>query len=236
MKKVISFADKKKLFKDLCSLISETAEKAIADRGRFSLVLSGGNTPRSLYETLSSSYRETIDWSRTFLFWGDERFVPQDHPESNYRTAAEALISHVPIPPENVFPVPTGERTTEKAAKKYEKSLRTFFQGEKFPRFDLVLLGLGEDGHTASLYKGDKAVNETKRWAAAARAPQRYPVRDRITLTLSAINSARTVVMLVTGEKKREILKKVLKNEGGYPAEKVEPAGRSFVFTDLEGF
>lgn len=236
MKKVLAFTDKKKLFENLCSLISETAGRAIDTNGRFSMALSGGRTPRALYETLSEKFFDRIDWSRTFLFWGDERFVPHDHPESNYRMAAEALISRVPILAENVFPVPTGERTAARTARTYEKSLRRFFREEEFPRFDLVLLGLGQDGHAASLFSGDKAVDETKRWVVASKAPEPYAIRERITLTFPVINSARTVIMLVTGEKKREILEKVLKSEGGYPAAKVEPAGSFFVFTDLEGF
>lgn len=236
MKKVLAFIDRKKLFEELCSLISGTAEEAIADKGRFSVALSGGSTPRALYETLSGEFIDRIDWSRTFLFWGDERHVPPDHEESNYRMAAESLISHVPIPAENVFPVPTGERTAEKAARSYEKALRRFFRGEDLPGFDFVLLGLGEDGHAASLFSGSKAVYEKKRWVVPVKAPESYAIRDRITLTFPVINNAHTVVMLVTGEKKREILEKVVKGEGGYPAAKVEPAGSFFVFTDLEGF
>lgn len=236
MKKVFAFEDRKKLFGELCSLISDIAGRAIDTNSRFSMALSGGKTPRDLYKTLSEEFSDRIDWNRTFLFWGDERFVPQDHIENNYRMAAEALISRVPIPPENVFPVPTGARTAERTARTYEKTVKGFFKGEDFPRFDLVLLGLGEDGHVASLYSGDAAMDETTRWVTPAAAPEMYAVRERITLTFPAINNARTVVMLVTGEKKREILGRVLKNEGGYPAVKIRPTGSLFVFTDLEGF
>ena len=236
MKKVLAFEDRKKLFHELCSLISDCAGRAIDTNGRFSMALSGGRTPRYLYETLSGEFVDRIDWGRTFLFWGDERFVPEDHIESNYRMAAEALISHVPIPPENVFPVPTRACSAGRAARTYEKQLRRFFREEDLPGFDLVLLGLGEDGHVASLYSGDAGMEETTRWVTSAAAPETYAVKERITLTFPVINNARTVVMLVTGEKKREILGRVLKNEGGYPAAKVRPAGSFFVFTDLEGF
>jgi len=236
MKKVLTFEDRKKLFGELCSLISDTAGRAIDTNGRFSMALSGGRTPRYLYETLSGEFVDRIDWGRTFLFWGDERFVPHDHEESNYRMAAEALISRVPIPPENVFAVPTKERSADHAAASYEEHLRSFFRKEDLPGFDLVLLGLGEDGHVASLFSGDAGMDETTRWVTPAKAPETYAVRERITLTFPVINNARTVVMLVTGEKKREILGRVLKKEGGYPAVKVHPAGSFFVFTDLEGF
>ena len=236
MKKVLTFEDGKKLFHELCSLISDCAGRAIDTNGLFSMALSGGKTPRALYETLSEGSFDRIDWSRTFLFWGDERFVPEDHPESNYRMAKESLLSRIPIPPGNVFPVPTGMRTVESSAIVYEKTVKGFFKGEDFPRFDLVLLGLGEDGHVASLFSGGAGMEETIRWVTSAEAPETYAVRQRITLTFPAINNARTVVMLVTGEKKREILGRVLKNEGGYPAAKVRPTGNFFVFTDLEGF
>lgn len=236
MKKVISFEDKKKLFHELASLISDTAGRAIGTWDRFSMALSGGRTPRNLYATLSREFVDRIDWGRTFLFWGDERFVPPDHPESNYRMVKESLLSHIPIPPGNVFPVPTGMRTVESSAIVYEKTVKEFFKGEDFPRFDLILLGLGEDGHVASLFKGDAAMEEAKRWVTAATAPKQYAVRQRITLTFPAINNARTIVLLVTGEKKRAILERVLKNEGGYPAVWIKPAGSLNIFTDLEGF
>lgn len=197
------------------------------------MALSGGRTPRSLYETISSAYGERIDWDRVLLFWGDERFVLNNHHESNYRMAAESLISRIPIPTENVFPVPTREPTASLAAEAYEKVLRTVFIDEKYPRFDLLLLGLGADGHVASLFRGSAALKEKSRWVVAATAPEPHAVRERITVTFPVINSARTVVMLVAGEEKRKILEDYSRNAESYPAGFVKPAGRFFIFTDI---
>jgi 6-phosphogluconolactonase len=234
MRKVLTFTDRNTLFRELCSLIDEAAYNAIKERDSFSMALSGGKSPRALYEALSSSYREGIDWSSVRIFWGDERFVSEDHPESNYRMAEEFLIGRVPIPHENVYPVPTVERTATRAAEAYEKVLKKYFSGDTLPRFDLILLGMGKDGHVASLFSGSAALEETSRWVVAAEAPESYAVRERITVTIPVINSAVTVVLLVTGPDKREILQNYMRNEGRYPANLVKPSGRFFVFTDIK--
>ncbi len=181
---------------------------AVAARGAFSLVLSGGRTPVLLYTLLASApFRDRIPWARAHLFWGDERCVPPEHPESNYGLARRTLLDHVPIPPEQVHRI-LGERAPEEAALAYEATLRHFFPGESEPRFDLVLLGLGEDGHTASLFPGTSALWQRDRWTVALDGG---PGRGwRVSLTPGAINGARKVLFLVSGRTKARSLKQVL--------------------------
>ena len=203
------------------------AADSIAAAGRFTVALSGGSTPRALYGILAESpFREAIDWPRVHLFWGDERFVPADHPDSNYRLAREAFISRVPIPAGNVHPVPTEGGDPETAAAEYEETLRRFFapsEGE-WPRFDLVLLGLGADGHIASLFPGSPTLDEHRRLVVAAYSPK--PPAWRLTLTPPVLRSAHHVAFLVSGSDKASVLREVL--EGPYdphrlPAQLVRP-------------
>jgi len=173
--------------------------------------LSGGSTPRALYGLLAEPpFRETIDWPRVHLFWGDERFVPPDHPDNNYRAALEALVRRVPIPTENVHRIPTEATEPEAAAAQYEDTLRRFFaapEGE-VPRFDLVLLGLGPDGHTASLFPGSPALEEDSHLVVATYVPNL--AAWRITLTLPVLLCARHVIFLVSGPDKAAVLRDVL--------------------------
>ena len=186
------------------SLIQETVARA----GLFSLVLSGGSTPGPLYHCLAANYAAHVPWARIHLFWGDERGVPPDHPDSNYRMAFETLIAHVPIPPDHVHRI-QGEAATTLAAAAYEEELRRFAlrtgQGSRLA-FDLILLGMGEDGHTASLFPGAAALAETQRWVVATEAPADAAIRSRVTLTLPLINQARQVFFLVSGAAKRPLL------------------------------
>ena len=167
------------------------------------LVLSGGSTPRPVYARLAQM--PDIAWPRVHLFWGDERYVPHDDPRSNYRMAREVLIRHVPIPPENVHPMPTHMRDPEEAARAYEATLRAFYPGQ-WPTFDLVLLGLGADCHTASLFPHSPALQERERWVVAAPGVE----VERLTLTFPAINHARTIYFLVRGEGKAQAVARVL--------------------------
>jgi 6-phosphogluconolactonase len=203
------------------------ASQSIAAAGRYSVALSGGSTPLLLYRLLSEPpFREAIDWARVHLFWGDERFVPPSHPDNNYRAAREALISRVPIPTENVHPIPTEATDPETAAAQYEDTLRRFFavpEGES-PRFDLVLLGLGTDGHTASLFPGSPALDEDSRLVVATYVPKL--AAWRITLTPPVLRCARNVMFLVAGPDKAAVLRDVL--EGPHdphrlPAQLVQP-------------
>jgi 6-phosphogluconolactonase len=205
----------------------EHARRSIDDHKLFSVALSGGNTPRLLYELLAhEAFKARVDWSVVHTFFGDERTVPPDHPDSNYRLAREALLSHVPIPKDNVHPIKgIGDAVTN--ARLYEKELRTFFRSE-WPRFDSVLLGLGKDGHTASLFPGTFALSESRAWAVA------NWIEDfrtyRITLTVPAINSAANVDFLVTGADKAQALAAVLEGPSHpehLPAQLIKPESGS---------
>ena len=179
--------------------VAAVARAAAVDRGTFSLVLSGGSTPRSLYRLLGSTHRDQIPWDRTEIFWGDERYVPPEDPRSNYRMTHETLLVHVRISGQQIHPMPTASENPEEAATEYEAILRRRFPTER-PRFDLVLLGLASDGHIASLFPGSPALDEQQRWVAAVRAPADPP--RRLTLTLPAINGAAHIFFLVAGKAK----------------------------------
>jgi len=180
---------------------------------RFSVALAGGNTPRRVYELLATEpFKNRVAWFKTHLFFGDERCVPPEHPDSNYAMANEALISKVPIPANNVHRI-IGEGNANENALAYEDELRIYFAGLAWPRFDLVLLGMGEDGHTASLFPNSAALKETSRWVLPTRNEQLG--QDRITLTLPVFNHARRLMFLVTGQKKAQRLKEVLRPQPG---------------------
>ena len=201
------------------------AGAACAEKGRFAVALSGGSTPKALYALLASkNYRDRIDWPRVRLFWGDERCVPPDHPESNFRMVQESLVSKVEIPPENIYRM-VGEKEPAAAATDYEIELRKFFGSTALPRFELILLGLGEDGHTASLFPGSAAVTEEKRWVATVYVERLKA--HRLTLTLPVINAAAQVTFLVSGASKRAIVRQLLgagSYSSNFPAGKVSPS------------
>ncbi|UCB44321.1 MAG: 6-phosphogluconolactonase [Spirochaetota bacterium] len=231
---VFRITDHNKLLKEAASLIVNIAQTSVKDRGFFSLVVAGGNTPRALYKTLANEeFCKQMPWDKTFFFWGDERFVPKDHPESNYHMVDETLLSHIPVSWTHIFPIPT-HIDFDNAAKEYESILRRFFKGKDNPSFDLFMLGIGDDGHVVSLFNNDPALEEKHLWVRAVIAPESYPVRKRITLTLPIINCARNVLFLVTGEKKSGILSNVLNGKGDYPANLVQPSGSSILFTDVD--
>ena len=204
------------------------AEEAAA-RGTFSVVLSGGSTPRRLYALLASKsepFRGRVPWEKTHFFWSDEREVPPGDPRSNYRLAREALLAKVGVPRQNVHRILSEHPSVLKAAQDYEEELRGFFRLEEgqFPRFDLILLGMGAEGHTASLFPGGEALSETRRLAAACWVPRLKA--HRVTLTPPAINGAACVVFLVSGADKAAALKAVLEGErrpDELPAQAVRP-------------
>jgi 6-phosphogluconolactonase len=211
------------------------ARESVTSRSRFSVALSGGSTPETLYRLLADEpYSEEIPWHGVHLFWGDERCVPPDHPESNYRLVYETLIAHVPLSWENIHRI-RGEREPQAAARAYERELRDFFCGPR-SRFDLVLLGLGNDGHTASLFPDSDALGETDRLAAVAQANYQDRPVHRVTLTMAAINTARQVLFLVTGRAKAPIVQAVLEGPGGrFPAQRIRPtAGQLTWLVDAE--
>lgn len=215
------------LAEEAAQLAAAAAEEAVRARGRFTLALSGGSTPARLYARLASPpFSSRMDWSRVDLFWGDERCVPPDHPDSNYRLAFGHLLSRVPIPPAQIHRMRGEDPDPDGAAEAYSHELERAFAlgpGER-PRFDLILLGMGADGHAASLFPGSPALDEATRLVVAVRAASlRVP---RLTLTLPVLNAAARVVFLVSGEEKAEMLRKVLRSGASRdrPASLIRPA------------
>jgi len=207
---------------------------AMAKTGAFALALSGGSTPRRLYQVLAEPpYRGAFPWSRTHCFWGDERFVPHDDAQSNCRMAHEALLSRVPIPAANIHPIATEGVSAAAAAQRYVDELRSFYGAAQLdparPLFDLVLLGLGPDGHTASLFPGAAVLAERNRWVDAVIGPRR---EARITLTYPALESTRRAAFLVTGDDKRAVLARLRNGDAALPAARLHPTGELFIFSD----
>ncbi|MGH6837310.1 MAG: 6-phosphogluconolactonase [Methylocella sp.] len=208
------------------------AARAASAHGRFSLSLSGGSTPKRAYELLAD-FGASLDWRKVHLFWGDERFVPPDHKDSNFRMAREAVIDHVPIPAAQVHSIPTNSGTPEEAAALYEVTLQGFYGSKTLdperPLFDITLLGLGDDGHTASLFPGTKALDERGTWVTSVIGVKPEP---RISLTYPALESSSAIVFVVSGEKKREILARALANDRTLPAARLATRGTIRVFAD----
>jgi 6-phosphogluconolactonase len=207
---------------------------AIAKQGRFAVALSGGSTPRRLYEHLAGMpYRENFPWPRTHWFWGDERFVPPDDAKSNYRMVREALLSRAPVPTGNIHPMPTTTPNPEAAASAYERELKSFYGADRLdpaqPLFDVTLLGLGLDGHTASLFPGTSALGVRDRWVAAVVGTE---PEARITLTYPALESSRQVAFLVSGSEKREIFARLRRGDERLPAARLRPTGPLWFFAD----
>ena len=206
---------------------------AVDQRGFFTVALSGGSTPKALYELLadpSEQFRDRIPWSKTHFFWSDERHVPPDHPDSNYRMAYEAMLSLVPVVESHVHRVSSENPSAQEAADEYEHSLKQIVN-QDLPRIDLILLGLGGDGHTASLFPGTEVLSETKRLVAApwVQKLQTY----RITMTVPLLNNAECVMFLVSGAEKAQIIKAVLEGPQKYPAQLIKPThGQLLWLTD----
>ena len=198
------------------------AAVATSLRGRFSVALSGGSTPQRLYHLLGTSFGGRIKWEFAHLFWSDERCVPRDHMQSNFRLAHDAMISRIAIPDENVHRI-RGELAPEEASALYEDELRRYFGQNSPPRFDLILLGIGEDGHVASLFPGSEILSEMQHLAMPAFSPAAE--NWRVTLTLPVLNNAALVVFLVTGRTKAGIMTKIFSKgkKDAYPAGLVNP-------------
>ncbi len=229
------FPDLDALSRAAMDSLLQVMRDAVAQRGRFAIALAGGHTPARMYKLWAQDekYRAQTPWDLVHLFWGDERYVRQDDPLSNYRMTREMLLSHVPIPAANVHPMRTEIAPPEKAAAAYDTELRTFF-GRGAPEFDLQLLGLGVEGHTASLFPGSPALEETKAWVVAVQAPAEPP--QRLTLTPVVLDCGRNTFFLVAGENKREILAalrgKLDSSPSEYPAARIRPRGRVIWFLD----
>ncbi|GFK94034.1 6-phosphogluconolactonase [Fundidesulfovibrio magnetotacticus] len=234
-----SFPDAEAAARAAALLVSEAAARAVAERGRFTLALSGGSTPGRFFELLA---QEPMDWDRTHVFWADERLVPADSPESNQRLARERLIGRVSLPPGNVHPMPSPDIPLEDAeaqAQAHEAALRAFFGKEGsghpagglvagFPRFDAVHLGVGGDGHTASLFPGQASLGERLRWVLPVRYAVASPPVARLTLTLPVLDAAREVFFLVSGADKLALARAIAAGERpDCPASRVRPASGS---------
>jgi 6-phosphogluconolactonase len=198
------------------------------------ICLSGGSTPQRLYQRLASApVASRMPWNRIHWFWGDERFVAHDDPASNYRMAHEALFSRAPVSPDHIHPIPTGGLTPEQAAAAYQSLLQTFY-GSKRPEvirpvFDVTLLGVGKDGHTASLFPGSSALHEERQWVLPVLAEAS---RARVTLTYPVLNSSRNLAFLATGASKKNILARIRGGDAAPPAARIRPIGRLTWFVD----
>jgi 6-phosphogluconolactonase len=209
-------------------------ELATAKDEVFSVALSGGSTPQRLYQLLAGPpYHDNFPWGLTHWFWGDERFVPHNDALSNYGMVREALLSRAPIPASNIHPIPTEGVTSEAAASAYERELKAFYNAGRLdparPLFDVTFLGLGPDGHTASLFPGTTVLAERDRWVAAVGDAE---TEVRITLTYPALESSRHVAFLVAGENKRTILGRIRSGDDRVPAARLRPTGTLWVFAD----
>ena len=212
------------------ALFVAAAQKAIADKGKFTAVLTGGSSPAGIYKLLASDdYKTKIDWSKVFIFWGDERWVPLNDDLSNAKMSYATLLSHIPIPSENIFEMYKDGVTPEDFAVTYEQSIRKVLGDEG--KFDLILLGMGDDGHTASLFPGQSVLEEQSKWVAAYYLePQKM---YRITLTAPLINKAEKIIVIAFGEKKAPALKEVTTgsyNPATYPMQLIKPVSGELLF------
>jgi 6-phosphogluconolactonase len=214
------------------SVAAWICRQAQASAGRFALCLSGGSTPCQLYAALAGA-RHGFPWGEAHRFWGDERFVPHDHSDSNYRMAHEALFSRVAVPAANIHPIPTVGLSAHDAAAAYEATLRHFYGGGQLnprrPLFDITLLGIGEDGHTASLFPNQSSLDERERWVLEVKSPTG---ETRITLTYPALESSRKVVFLATGWRKQGILARVWSGDRSLPAARMHTGASVHWFLD----
>jgi 6-phosphogluconolactonase len=226
-----TFDSPKMLAQNVAAWLCTLAE---AGGRRFSVCLSGGSTPRQLYEQIATpAIASRFPWPRVHWFWGDERFVPQKDPDSNYRMAWDALLSRVPTPIGNIHPIPTEGLSADEAAAAYEATLKEFYGAEVLapdrPLFDVTLLGVGENGHTASLFPGQPVLQESRRWAVATVGADTQP---RVTLTYPVLDSSRDVAFLATGARKRDVVARARAGDRALPAALVRPIGRLHWITD----
>ena len=211
-------------------IVTRIGERA----GRVALCLSGGTTPRRLYELLGvAPRRERLPWARIHCFWGDERFVPDNDARSNFHMAHQALLAQVPIPAQNIHAVPVDRGSAAEAAAAYARVLKEFYGAAALdparPLFDLTLLGLGEDGHIASLFPSSSALAETDKWAVPVTG---RGLVDRVTLTYPVLASSAVTIVLVAGEGKRAVLSRLRAGDPALPATHLRPAGEFLLFTD----
>ncbi len=211
-------------------------ELATSREGRVAVALAGGSTPKRFYELLAEPpFREKFPWPRTHWFWGDERFAPHDDPRSNYRMAQKALLSRAPVPHANIHPIPTAGLSPRAAAEAYQAELKSFYGADDLdpsrPLFDAVILGLGDNGHTASLMPGAPALEERRRWAVEVVGAA---TETRITLTYPALESSFEAAFLIVGAEKKAALKRLRADDAGIPAGRLRVEGALRIFADVE--
>lgn len=223
-------ADANTLNHDVADLFVKSAREAVEKRGRFMVALSGGEGPVGFLRLLAEEpYRSDVPWDRTYVFWGDDRHVPLDHPDSNYKLCVDLLLSKAKVPPGRIFPMTDASKPAAKAAAEYETTLKRVFGSKGLPVLDFNLMGLGPDGHTASLFPNRPQLKEKRRWVVGYHVDAER--KDRVTLTFPVLNASRLTVVLVPGNKKARILKDVLEGEfqpSKYPIQnlKAAPGGR----------
>jgi len=224
MNKIVEvLPDQPALIERSLKIILEKIQSAISERGQFTIALSGGSTPKPLYEAIAS---QNLPWEKIHVFWGDERYVPPDHPDSNQGMARQAWLDRVNIPAANIHPMPTDEADPAVAASKHEEQLRDFFKVQvgEFPVFDVILLGMGDDGHTASLFPHTEALQVRDRLVTVGNKDG----QPRLTFTVPLINSARCVLFVVAGSNKRSALAEIFSATGDdqtYPSRLIQPQG-----------
>jgi 6-phosphogluconolactonase len=217
------------LFENTANLIANAAQQSIEARGAFSIALSGGSTPKGLFQLLARpEWRDRIDWQRTHVFWGDDRYVPHDDPRSNFRMARELLLEHVKA--QHVYPIPT-DIPPDEAAAAYERTLRSALGSEQFPRIDFNLLGIGDNGHTASLFPHRPTLQENSRAVVADFIPE--VDMYRVTMTAPMINAGRIIAFLISGESKAEVVRDVItgpRRPEELPSQLINPAAGELVW------
>lgn len=231
MQKIVE-SDRQALINRALDLVIEKMTTAIEKRGLCTIALSGGGTPKPLYEALAT---QSLPWDKVHIFWGDERYVPPDHPDSNQRMARQAWLNKVDIPEANIHPMPTGANNPLADAQQHESELQTFFQvpPEDCPIFDIILLGIGDDGHTASLFPHTEALQVRDRLVTVGNKDG----QPRITFSATLINHARDVIFLVAGASKETALKAIFAEQGDdftYPARLIRPQGELWWLLDQE--
>ena len=215
---------------DVADLFVKAAKEAVAKRGRFMVALSGGDGPVGLFRLLATEpYLSEVPWDGTYVFWGDDRHVPLDHPDSNYKLCVDLLLSKAQVPPGRLFPMTDASLPVAKAAAEYERTLKRVFGAKGFPVLDFNLMGLGPDGHTASLFPGRPQLKEKRKWVLGYHVDAER--KDRVTMTFPVLNASRLTVALIPGNRKARILKDVLEGEinpSRYPIQnlKASPGGR----------
>jgi len=229
--KIIVRENSAMLAQEAITLFHETAKNSIDRWGRFVVAISGGTTPGRTYRILAEEpCRSTIPWDKTYIFWADERCVPENDPASNCGAAKKDFLNRVPVPEAQVYPMP-GELPPEQGAWQYQRALIEFFNLEdgQFPIFDLIFLGMGTDGHTASLFPGHRTVDEKERMVVAVKGG--HPNVNRLTLTLPVLNRSRKIVFLISGKKKAATLKTVFENtDTRLPVQKIHPLDKELIW------